>query len=157
MSSLSRTNRANRSGTLHFIRSLIPKRKRAPRFPPPFIALLLLPMLVAILASASSAHFHRYWWRGYTAPRITNFTCTPEIGDYWTISGNVTDINGPVQGMVIHFGGVLANYGYSATVNGDGTFSVTGMFINLQNGMATAHTVDWQNQQSNLAWYIIAI
>jgi hypothetical protein len=88
-----------------------------------------------------------------TAPVISNFYCINDIGDYWTLTGVVTDADDPVQGDVVTFGGVLASYNLTATVGQDGTFSVTSELIGLQMGTGTAQTADPQGVLSNLAQY----
>jgi hypothetical protein len=90
-----------------------------------------------------------------SAPRISDFLCINHMGPYWTLQGKVTDSDSPVEGMVINFGGVLAGYNYTAVVQADGTFSVTEYFQGLQSGTATAQTADQNNNQSNLAMYMI--
>jgi hypothetical protein len=86
-------------------------------------------------------------------PVISNFQVVSEDGnDLWTISGTVTDDTNPT-GYVVSFGGVLANYNFTATVNPDGTFSVTEDLPDLQMGSATAMTVDAQGLDSNTAMY----
>ncbi len=89
------------------------------------------------------------------APVISNFQMTNEAGNYWTISGTVTDDTNPT-GYVVNFGGVLAGYGYTATVDSDGTFSVVEEIDNLQVGMATAQTTDPQGLVSNTAMYWVS-
>jgi hypothetical protein len=121
------------------------------------IATVLLSALVAVFVVSPATHCFGCGGYRKVAPQIMNFSCSHDIGPYWTISGTVADSVNTVQGMVVHFGGVFASYGYTATVGSDGTFSVTGEFLYLQNGVATAQTSDWNGHQSNLALTIIAI
>ena len=57
------------------------------------------------------------------APVISDFTVVQK-GGVMTLSGTVSDADGPVAGLKVHIGGVLAKYHLTATVNEDGTFSV---------------------------------
>lgn len=84
-----------------------------------------------------------------TAPIIDSFTAVGGVDDTWTLSGHVTDEH-PL-GLVVTFGGVLASYGITATVQSDGTFSTTQQFVGLQDGFASAVTVDLAGLSSNLA------
>ncbi len=68
------------------------------------------------------------------APVISNFYCINEFGDYWTLTGTVTDNDDPVVGDVVTFGGVLASYNLSTTVGTDGVFSLTVELAGLQEG-----------------------
>lgn len=90
------------------------------------------------------------------APFISNFGCINEYGDIWTFAGFVTDDDDSVEGYVITFGGALADYHLTATVEANGVFSLTIELIGLQEGTATAQTVDPHGVLSNLAMdYII--
>jgi len=86
------------------------------------------------------------------APVISNFAGTEGPGDFWTFSGVVTDVDHNVAGMIVTFGGVLADYHVTATVQANGTFSLTDEFPGLQSGAATAQTTDPGGLQSNVAW-----
>ena len=90
-------------------------------------------------------------------PVISDFIAINELGDLWTFQGTVTDVNDPVQGMVVHFGGVLASFNVTATVEANGTFSLTREFSGLQSGTATAQTQDPHGALSNEAWYVITV
>jgi hypothetical protein len=91
------------------------------------------------------------------APYITNFYCTSEYGDYWTLSGTVGDDDDPVAGDVITFGGVFANYHITATADIDGVFEFTVELPGLAGGTGTAQTQDPHGVLSNLAedWIIV--
>lgn len=91
------------------------------------------------------------------APVIHNFVGTAGTGDVWTFSGTVTDVDDSVQGWQVSFGGILSTYGYTATVNADGTFEIIQQFPNLQSGMATASTSDPHGLQSALASYEVFV
>jgi len=91
------------------------------------------------------------------APVISNFGGVQQLGDLWTFHGTVTDVDDPVQGMVVNFGGVLASFSVTATVEADGTFSLTREFLGLQSGTATAQTQDPHGAYSNEAWYEIVV
>ena len=57
----------------------------------------------------------------------------------------------------VYFGGVLAEYGFTATVEADGTFSLTEEIPDLEGGVASAQTYDWSLNPSNLAQcYVLA-
>ena len=85
------------------------------------------------------------------APVISNFVVWDEGDDVWTIEGRVTDVDDDVEGMVVTLGGVLAEYNLTATVQADGTFSVTKILAGLSYGVATAQTEDDEGAESNLA------
>ena len=89
-------------------------------------------------------------------PVINNFYCINDVGDYWTLTGTVTDNDYPVQGDVVTFGGVLASYNLSTTVTTDGVFSLTVELTGLQMGTGTAQTTDPNGVPSNVAedWII---
>lgn len=89
------------------------------------------------------------------APVISDFSCSQVFADYWTLSGTVTDVDDDVEGMVVDFGGVFSSYGVSATVQADGSFSLTHEFIGLGTGWATAQTEDDDDASSNLAMYFV--
>ena len=91
------------------------------------------------------------------APVISDFGATQGMGDIWTFSGSVTDVDDPVEGMIVNLGGVLAGYSVTATVQADGTFSLTREFLGLQSGPATAQTQDPHGAYSNEAWYEITV
>jgi len=77
------------------------------------------------------------------APKITDFGLVLEEGGAWTISGSVTDPDESVVGMVVRFGGVLADYHLTTTITrADGVFSLTVELPGLQVGIATATTKD---------------
>jgi hypothetical protein len=56
----------------------------------------------------------------------------------------------------VTFGGVLADYGVTAIVQADGSFSITYQFVGLQSGIATAVTADLTGQTSNTASTYVA-
>jgi hypothetical protein len=76
------------------------------------------------------------------APFISNFYCISEYCDYWTLTGIVGDNDDPVEGYVIHFGGVFAGYNLTATADVDGVFSITVEMPGLSGGTGTAWTID---------------
>jgi len=87
------------------------------------------------------------------APAINNFYCINELGDYWTLTGTVTDNDDDVEGYVVTFGGVLAPYGLTAVVAMDGVFSILADLSGVQMGTGTAQTKDPHGVLSNLAQY----
>jgi hypothetical protein len=84
-------------------------------------------------------------------PIISNFYCISECDDYYTLTGCVGDSDDPVEGDIVTFGGVLACYNLTATVDSDGVFSITAELIDLQSGTGTAQTADPHGVLSNLA------
>jgi hypothetical protein len=97
------------------------------------------------------------WVPNDNPPVISNFGGIPGPGDFYTFSGTVTDQDQEVAGMVITFGGVLANYGFTAIVQADGTFSLTQMFPSLYTGTATAQTFDDLGMASDVATYYVIV
>jgi len=91
------------------------------------------------------------------APGISNFYCINEISNFWTLTGTVTDNDDPVEGYIVHFGGVLAGYNLTATVDANGVFCLTAELIGLQQGIGTAQTTDPHGVVSNSAadWIIV--
>jgi len=89
------------------------------------------------------------------APVISGFGASKGLGDYWTFHGSVADMDDDVEGMIITLGGVLAGYNVTATVQSDGTFSLTDEFPGLEEGFAFAQTDDG-DLDSNLAYYWVA-
>jgi len=89
------------------------------------------------------------------APVISGFGASKGLGDYWTFHGRVADMDDDVEGMIITLGGVLAGYNVTATVQSDGTFSLTDEFPGLEEGFAFAQTDDG-DLDSNLAYYWVA-
>lgn len=91
------------------------------------------------------------------APVITDFGGVKGPGDGWTFSGEVTDVDDNVEGMIVVLGGVLEGYNVTATVQADGTFSLTDYFPGLESGTATAQTEDDASLESNVAWYLVTV
>ena len=85
-------------------------------------------------------------------PEIGDFYAINDIGDYWTLTGVVTDYDDPVEGDVVTFGGVLAGYNLTTTVDADGVFWLTAELPGLQDGIATAETSDPDGAVSDEAW-----
>lgn len=91
------------------------------------------------------------------APVMPDFGGSEGPLDFWTFSGTVTDVDDDVEGMIVVFGGVLAEFNVTATVEADGTFSLTDMFPGIQSGTATAQTEDPDGLTSELAMYEIYV
>jgi hypothetical protein len=90
-------------------------------------------------------------------PVIYNFAVDQSSEGSWTISGQVYDPDDNVEGMTVYFGGVLAKYGLTATVDANGNFFIAVEISDIQGGTATAQTYDWSLNPSNLAQcYVIA-
>ena len=84
------------------------------------------------------------------APNIT-LTGSRQVNNMWHFSGMVMDEHAP--GLTVTFGGILA--GKQATVASNGTFSLTVVLAEGQEGTATARTIDWWGHESNVAQYIV--
>jgi large repetitive protein len=84
-----------------------------------------------------------------TAPVISGFTAVQGVNGYWTFSGTVTDEH--PEGLVVRFGGLNSLTGQKATVQADGTFSITVQLAAGETGTASAQTTDWWGLDSNLA------
>ena len=56
-----------------------------------------------------------------------------------------------MAGLKVNFGGVLAKYNLTATVEADGTYSITEELRGLTTGTATAQTRDAKGTPSNVA------
>ena len=81
---------------------------------------------------------------------MISFVASHKTSDYWTLEGTVKD-KYPVAGLKVRFGGVLAEYGLTATVRADGSFSETEDLPVLKAGTATAQTHDVYGTPSNVA------
>ncbi|MBN2291190.1 MAG: hypothetical protein JXM70_02120 [Pirellulales bacterium] len=90
-------------------------------------------------------------------PVISNFSGSDQGEDRWTFSGTVSDVDDVIEGMVVTLGGILASYNITATVQSDGTFSVTDTFVGLTSGEATAQTEDDDSAESNVAVFTVMI
>ena len=90
-------------------------------------------------------------------PVISDFFGYDEGDDVWTFSGTVTDVDDDVEGMIVTLGGIITDYNVTATVQSDGTFSVTELFIGLTSGWSTAQTEDDSGAESNLARYYCSV
>ena len=74
-------------------------------------------------------------------PVIATFSVIEQPNGDWTISGTVTD-DEDVAGLVVSFSGVLSSYGLTATVDGNGNFSITETLNGLVSGDALANVTD---------------
>lgn len=112
-----------------------------------------------ILVCATFLHFHASpaMAENDQPPIISDFAAEQGPWDFWTFSGKVYDPDDDVEGMTVYFGGVLAEYDFTATVDADGNFSITKEIPDLEGGVATAQTYDWSLKPSNLAQcYVLA-
>jgi len=91
------------------------------------------------------------------APVISNFYCINEISNIWTLTGSVADTDDPVAGDVVTFGGVLASYNLTATVDAEGVFVITVEITGFQEGLVTAQTKDPNGVLSNVASDVIIV
>src|SRR5262249_20849957 len=76
-----------------------------------------------------------------SAPVISDLTATPGNYGVWTITGKVTDQMNPA-GLVVVFSGLTAVQGKTATVQADGTFSLSVVIPSNQSGYIYAQTTD---------------
>jgi len=92
------------------------------------------------------------------APVVNDFyVIYDDISNTWTMTGTVTDVDDSVEGYVVTFGAVLGGRGLSAVVDVDGVFCVTYEITDLENGTATAQTVDPHDALSNLARDVVIV
>jgi len=84
-------------------------------------------------------------------PAITAFTGTEGMGNVWTFKGTVS---APERaGMMVQLGGLPSLQNAVATVQADGTWSVTVQLKTGESGMASAITTDWWGQKSEAAMF----
>jgi hypothetical protein len=95
--------------------------------------------------------------RLFSQPPVLDLLCANDIANFWTLSGEVSDPDDPVQGDVITFGGVLAGYHLTTTAAIDGSYELTVELIGVQQGFATAQTCDPHGVLSNLAMDYIMV
>ena len=89
-------------------------------------------------------------------PPVITLEAINTVIDVWDLEGTVTDNGKPVAGLKVDFGGVLANYHLTASVEDNGTYSVTKELRNLGRGTATAQTRAQDGKASNVAMtYIV--
>lgn len=65
---------------------------------------------------------------------MTHLYCVHEIGDWWTVSGVVTDLNYPEEQDWVEFGGDFAGLFPSVQVRVDGVFVAFGEFPDMPRG-----------------------
>ena len=87
-----------------------------------------------------------------SAPVIENFTGTCLDGSIWKFTGRVVDE--VAAGLVVRFSGLSAVSREMATVNSDGTFSLT-VDLSGQHGNVQCQVTDWWNVDSTLATYTV--
>ena len=88
-------------------------------------------------------------------PPVITLHAANTITDVWDFEGTVTDNGDPVAGLKVCFGGVLAKYHLTATVEENGTYDVTRELRNLVTGTGTAQTRDAAGKASNVAMAFI--
>ena len=89
-------------------------------------------------------------------PPVITLGAANTISDIWDLEGTVTDNGKPVAGLKVKFGGVLSKYHLTATVEENGTYSVTEELRNITRGTATAQTRAQDGKASNVAMtYIV--
>jgi hypothetical protein len=87
----------------------------------------------------------------FQPPVLLNFKAINNGNNLWTFTGQVQDAY--ATGLVVQLGGIpsLANHNASATVQADGTFSLTLSLQPGEQGAVTAECIDWLGQASNEA------
>jgi hypothetical protein len=88
-----------------------------------------------------------------TAPTISSFGGSQGPNNTWIFTGEVSDPS--PAGLVITFGGIPELQGKTATVEADGSFSITVTLQPGETGTATAQTTDWWGLESNVATYYV--
>jgi hypothetical protein len=94
-----------------------------------------------------------YGGYGFIAPEITDFFATQSTPGFWTFTGQVID-DKSVDGLIVHFGGVLE--GHSTMVRPDGTFEFSILLDPNTMGVATAVVTDWDGITSETAECVVA-
>ncbi len=82
---------------------------------------------------------------------VISLSASNAIGDIWDFSGTVTDHGEPVDGLTVEFGGVLESSHLTATVEENGSYSLTDEIVNIARGAATAQTQAEDGTPSNIA------
>ena len=88
-------------------------------------------------------------------PPVVTFHAANTITDLWDFDGTVTDHGHPVSGLKVQFGGVLAKYHLTATVETSGRYEISEQLRDLMAGTATAQTRDAAGKASNVAMTFI--
>jgi hypothetical protein len=90
-----------------------------------------------------------------SAPQIAFTTVSNENTTFWTINGTVTDEF--AEGMIVHFGGIRSLRFETATVEADGTFSLTVSIPAEESDLAgiSVVTTDCWGVESNTACTIL--
>jgi hypothetical protein len=85
------------------------------------------------------------------APVISNFSWVSSYNNTYTFTATVTDASAP--GLTVTFGGIPSLANKTATVQSNGTVSLSVQLNNngSDNGTATAQTTNWWGQLSNVA------
>ena len=83
-------------------------------------------------------------------PIISGFGGVQNADETWTLSGTVTDYDGEVEGLTVYFGGIIEGLNATATVQRDGTFSITIPEPAEDRGTVTAQTVDTDGLESEI-------
>ena len=90
------------------------------------------------------------------APVISEFACICLFDGWYLLSGTVADADDPVDGDIVHFGGVLAAYNLTATVE-SGAFTLYTTLPGIGSGTAVAVVVDPHGVCSEEAYDIILV
>lgn len=89
------------------------------------------------------------------APLISDFVAALQTGTTWVFSGRVTDESH--TGLVVRFDGLSSLEGKTATVQANGTFSLSVQLQPNEEGNALAETTDWWGLVSNEASFLIDV
>jgi hypothetical protein len=87
------------------------------------------------------------------SPVVSNFGASEGPLQLWTFSGVVTAAS--PAGLVVTLGGFPSIAGKTATVQADGSWSVTAPMQASDNGEISAQTTDWWGQASNIDWTLV--
>lgn len=87
-------------------------------------------------------------------PVVTNFMCANLYDEVWHLYGSVSDPDDDLTGRIVTFGGVLARYNLTATIQANGSFSITKFLIDLEEGTGTATVTDPHGASYTRGWYL---
>jgi hypothetical protein len=88
-----------------------------------------------------------------STPTIANFTASQSLGHSWTFTGTVTA--GYAPGLTVNFSGLPELANQKATVQADGTFSLTVTLSAKEAGYVNCAVTDWWNVTSATQSYFV--
>jgi hypothetical protein len=89
-------------------------------------------------------------------PVIDEFYVMESPANVYIIVGHVSD-DGPVDELLVTFGGIFDEYGLNAVCDANGDFECDAICYGLQSGFATADTVDYDDEAALVAWYYVLV